>query len=69
MLYQMRYSHSTIYRIAVFAFVHHFSTLDNLEKKNVEESAINDKKQAERKVGYLGSGRLKALQIQDEDII
>ena len=38
-------------------------------KKNVEESAINDKKQAERKVGYLGSGRLKVLQIQDEDII
>lgn len=39
MLYQMRYSHSTIYRIAVFAFVHHFSTLDNLEKKE-EPNAI-----------------------------
>ena len=34
MLYQMRYSHSTIYGIAVFAFVHHFSTLDNLKKKH-----------------------------------
>ena len=39
MLYQMCYSHSTIYRISVFAFVHHFSALDNLEKK-AQESAL-----------------------------
>ena len=56
MLYQMRYSHSTIYRIAVFAFVHHFSTLDNLEKSRTKRYLVNDNKKAERKVRYHGSG-------------
>ena len=50
MLYQMRYSHSTIYGIAVFAFVHHFSTLDNLKKK-AQESALQRMTKTSKKRG------------------
>ena len=57
----MCYSHSSIYCIAIFVFLHHFSTLYNLESK-AEQPLVGFQLSVQQNLNHSGQSQTKTTQ-------
>ena len=60
-VYQMCHSHGSIYCIAIFVFVHHFSTFYNLESKE-EQSLVGFQLSVQQNLNHSGQSQTKTTQ-------